>query len=234
LHTSAEGYEDETFNISVESSQPTKFNIQLTKRAATLDLEFYHHNYASMEKLLKKIASTYPNITRLYSIGQSLQGRQLYVLEVTDNPGTHEPGEPEFKYIANMHGNEVVGRELLLNLAILLTTGYDKDDRIRRLVESTRIHLMPSMNPDGYEMSREGDMDSADGRANANGFDLNRNFPDQFFTSHDNIKQEPETLAVMRWSQVIPFVLSANLHGGSLVANYPYDDNAQGLNKVNI
>lgn len=235
MHISADGYENGTFtNIAVESSQPTIFNVQLTKRAASLDLEFRHHNYVAMEKLLKEIATTYPNLTRLYTIGQTHQGRQLYVLEVTDNPGIHEAGEPEFKYIANMHGNEVVGRELLLNLAILLTTRYDKDDRIRRLVDSTRIHLMPSMNPDGYEISEEGDRDGLVGRANAHDFDLNRNFPDQFFTSSDNAVAEPETAAVMRWSHSIPFVLSANLHGGSLVANYPYDDNAQGLNKVSI
>lgn len=233
LGVSADGYEDTTFtNISVKSDQPTTFNVRLNKRAATKEPEYRHHNYAAMEKLLKEIASAYPTLTRLYSIGQSSQGRQLYVLEVTDNPGTHEAGEPEFKYIANMHGNEVVGRELLLNLAVLLTTSYVKDNRIRRLVDSTRIHLMPSMNPDGYEASQEGDRDSLLGRANANGFDLNRNFPDQFFTSHDNMFQEPETAAVMRWSQTVPFVLSANLHGGSLVANYPYDDNAKGLNKV--
>lgn len=123
-----------------------------------------------------------------------------------------------------MHGNEVVGRELLLLLAKYLCENYKLDDRITKLIDTTRIHLLPSMNPDGYEYSTEGDATSAVGRQNAHGVDLNRNFPDQYGTNEFNDKAEPETLAVMNWTLSLPFVLSANLHGGSLVANYPYDD----------
>lgn len=55
-----------------------------------------------------------------------------------------------------MHGNEVVGREMVLLLANYLLQNYGLDDRVTEIVNSTRIHLMPSMNPDGYEMSKEG------------------------------------------------------------------------------
>ena len=240
LLASRQGYEDQVIpTVVVMAEEPTILNIKMqkSKRETPPDqpifMEFRHHNFTEMEALLQNISATYPNITRLYSIGKSVENRSLYVLEISSQPGRHEPGEPEFKYVANMHGNEVVGRELLLSLAVYLTTLYGKDDRITRLVDTTRIHLMPSMNPDGYERGKEGDYSGGEGRANAHNQDLNRNFPDQYFQNQENAIQQDETLAVMQWSRSIPFVLSANLHGGSLVANYPFDDNPQGKSKVN-
>ncbi|CAH0595249.1 unnamed protein product [Chrysodeixis includens] len=189
-------------------------------------VDFSHHDYAKMESYLRELHEQYPTLTKLTSIGKSVEGRELYVLEVTKDPGEHKAGKPEFKYVANMHGNEVVGRELLLLLAKYLCQQYVSGDaRIQTMLNTTRIHLMPSMNPDGYERAEVGDFSSLKGRGNANNIDLNRNFPDQFGDTGDNTLPEPETMAVMNWSLSEPFVLSANLHGGALVANYPYDGN---------
>ena len=79
-----------------------------------------------------------------------------------------------------MHGNEVLGRELLLKLADYLCEQYLAGDiDIMRLVSFTRIHLLPSMNPDGWQLATEtGARDYLVGRTNNHSVDLNRNFPD--------------------------------------------------------
>ncbi|KRY37392.1 Carboxypeptidase E [Trichinella spiralis] len=207
-------------------------------------LHFTYHNSDQLEQALDNIHSRCPQISRVYSIGESVESRPLSVVEFSLHPGKHEPLKPEFKYVANMHGNEAIGRELLLHLADYLCEMYNrKDAEIQKLINITRIHLLPSMNPDGFEkaLTFKGLNDWVIGRENANGVDLNRNFPDldsllylferegiplnshllQFFS--DSGPLEPEVRAVGRWILLIPFVLSANMHEGDLVANYPFD-----------
>ena len=192
----------------------------------TQPLLFTHHNNDQMYQAMRDYARNYPSITRVYNIGESVEGRELLVIEISDNPGTHEPGEPEFKYIGNMHGNEVTGRETLLHLIAYLCVNYGQDSAITDLIDSTRIHILPSMNPDGYTRAHEGQIRGVVGRSNVNGYDLNRNFPDRF--GRTNSHKQQETRVVMEWIHQYPFVLSANLHNGALVANYPYDNSQSG------
>eukprot|EP00878_Enallax_costatus_P002023 GHUV01002187.1.p1 GENE.GHUV01002187.1~~GHUV01002187.1.p1 ORF type:complete len:558 (+),score=92.71 GHUV01002187.1:1290-2963(+) len=172
------------------------------------------------------------NISRKYSIGKSSQGRELWVLEITDRPGTQEP-EPNFKYVGNMHGNEPSGRVLLPQLAEWLCANLKTDERARRVVEDMHLHILFTMNPDGFAARK---------RENGAGVDLNRNFPDPVELKWDpQLMQQPltdaqpETLAMMDWTLRTQFVASANLHEGAVVANYPYDgypDRSQTLTGV--
>lgn len=205
----------------------------------------HYHNQKAMEAKLLAIHQKCPNNTRVYSIGQSVQGRDLAVIEFSTTPGRHETLKPEMKYVGNMHGNEPIGRELLIRLADYLCEGWNsKDKEIIDLLNRTNIHLLPSMNPDGFELAYDTEPANRGwliGRANAHGKDLNRNFPDldnlfyylenqkMPFYDHllelfqDTHKYEPEVRAVGEWILSLPFVLSANIHEGDLVANYPFD-----------
>lgn len=161
---------------------PTDIYASEQERDSKDNLDFKHHNYKDMRTLMKSVNDECPNITRIYTIGRSYTGLKLYVMEFSDNPGKHELGEPEFRYVAGMHGNEVVGRELLLNLMQYLCQQFKKgNQRIVRLITETRIHLLPSMNPDGYEEAYKKGSELAgwaDGRYSYEGIDLNHNFPD--------------------------------------------------------
>ena len=190
------------------------FEELISDRDYSMDPMRAYHNYNELTEFLENINSQYPDITNLISIGQSVEGRELWVLEVSDNAGINEI-EPEFKYIANMHGDETVGRELCLYLIEWLVNGYGSNDRATNIVDNTSIFIMPSMNPDGFENGS---------RYNANGVDLNRDFPDQFNDPNNSLSgRQPETQAMMQWTWEHNFVLSANMHTGALVANYPFD-----------
>ncbi|XP_064602473.1 carboxypeptidase E-like isoform X2 [Liolophura sinensis] len=156
-----------------------------------------------------------------------------------------------------MHGNEVVSREVLLKLADYLCDQYNQGNHtVQWIINNTRIHIMPSMNPDGWEAANnspretDGKKNWLRGRSNARGVDLNRVFPDldailyrdevDGETQHNNHLEKlalavqdtpteaPEAQMVIQWLFQYPFVLSANLHGGDLVANYPFDSTRSG------
>lgn len=176
-----------------------------------------YHNYAAMTAELQRLASEHPDIMQLESLGRSVQGRELWLVKVSDQVAKDE-AEPKLLYIANMHGDEVVGRELMLNLLNLLATEYSQSARIKHLVDHAQIYIMPSMNPDGFEAKR---------RYNARGVDLNRDFPDFTSDPWDTPSgRAPETQALMALHSRHQFTLSANFHGGEVCFNLPWDTQA--------
>jgi len=64
-----------------------------------------YRSLAEMENILQNIANNYPNITSLYSIGTTYQGRDIWCLEISDNPGVDE-GEPGVFYMGLHHARE--------------------------------------------------------------------------------------------------------------------------------
>lgn len=76
-------------------SQVNKFRDSSHRESASFiePTEFHHHDQEALTSLLRRYADQFPHITRLYDIGQSVRGKTIWVIEITDNPGVHEPGE---------------------------------------------------------------------------------------------------------------------------------------------
>jgi hypothetical protein len=170
--------------------------------------------HAEITNKLKAAEAKNPKIMKLFSIGKSVKGKELWVMKISDNVELDEV-EPEFKYISSMHGDEITGRELTVKLIDEIATKYGSDSEITDLVNNTEIYILSSMNPDGSELRQ---------RANANGTDLNRNFPNLGERSGNmTAGREIENQHVMKFQSGRQFALSANFHGGTIVVNYPWD-----------
>lgn len=173
-----------------------------------------YYSLTEFHDFLQTTQNQYPNLCQLVQYGTSIQNRPLYAMKISDNVAQNE-AEPEVKLIANIHGDEPIGYDLMIRTIDLLTSEYGTNPRITDIVNNTELWIIPMMNPDGY----------ANGyRYNAAGVDLNRNFPmPNGITNPDGNAHAPENLAMMDFSNQHNFVCGINFHSGSLVFNYPWD-----------
>ncbi len=180
--------------------------------------------YEQYVQLMQDFASEYPSICRLDTFGTSVEGRLLLALKISDNVALDE-AEANFFYTSTMHGNEIVGFVLLLRLIDVLLKGYDSDTEVANLVDNLQIWINPLANPDGsYSLDNNLSLQHSF-RYNINEVDLNRDFPiPNKDHANDPAGRAKETGHMMEFLGLHRFSLSANIHSGAEVVNYPWDN----------
>jgi len=173
--------------------------------------------YSQYDSIMQSFVKLYPSLCQLDTIGTSVNGKLVLALKISDNAAINED-EPEVFYSSTIHGDETGGFILMLHLADYLLKNYTVSSRVKNLVDNLQIWINPLANPDGTYGS--GNTISSPTRYNANGYDLNRNFPDPF--TPNTVKQK-ETLGMVKFMRKHKFILSANFHSGEEVVNYPWD-----------
>ncbi|MEA3461255.1 MAG: M14 family zinc carboxypeptidase [Bacteroidota bacterium] len=180
--------------------------------------------YYQYLEMMEDYATAYPDICRLDTIGYSVEDRLLLALKISDNVNEDEE-EADFLYTSTMHGDEVIGYVLLLRLADTLLKGYGQDAEIDRVVNNLQIWINPLANPDGSFSNDNGlSLENAT-RENVHNIDLNRDYPVAISgEADDTTGRELETRNMMHFHRENGFTLSANIHSGAEVVNYPWDD----------
>lgn len=182
----------------------------------------YYPTYNQYVDMMYAFADSFPNICKVHSLGTLNSGREILIVNISDNVGQKE-NEPSFLYTSSMHGDELTGYVLMLRFIDDILNKYNVNNRITNLVNEIDIWINPLANPDGAYAGGNSNVWGAT-RSNANFIDLNRNFPDPQDGPHpDGNPWQEETLIFMGLSDTINFNLSSNLHTGAVVANYPWD-----------
>jgi PKD repeat protein len=172
-------------------------------------------------QMMNNFVTNYPSICSLDTIGTSNDGYNLLSLKISDNIDIDED-EPEFFWTNTMHGDEVVAYVMPLRFIDYLLTNYGTDPQVTTLVDEIEIYVNPLANPDGtFNGSTGGTSVASAIRYNANGIDMNRNFPRLDGTS---TSIEVEIQAMMDYATNHDFVMSVNTHSGAECFNYPWDE----------
>ena len=141
-----------------------------------------YHNYAEMWTAIEQVAAAHPDITRVYTVGVSLEGRAIPAVKISDEPDADDPTEPDVLFFSLTHAREHLTVEMGLAIIRLFTEGYGADPALTNLVNTREIWVIPNANPDG------GEFDIASGRYlywrknrrpnpdSTVGVDLNRNY----------------------------------------------------------
>lgn len=200
--------------------------------------------YSEIVAYLDTLTSNYPSIsTSKFSIGTSIEGRDLWVVKISDNPDIDED-EPEILYISLIHAREPCAGAAVLHLMEHFLSNYGVEPEITNLVNTRELYFLPVQNPDGYvynEMTdpggggmwRKNRRDNGDGEY---GVDCNRNYGykwgyDNLGSSPDTWSEtyrgtgpfsEPETDLVKGFVVSRSFVIMHNFHTYSNLELWPY------------
>ncbi|NXE42230.1 CPXM2 protein, partial [Ptilorrhoa leucosticta] len=155
---------------------PNNYYHRRNEMTTTDNLDFKHHNYKEMRQVGKEAVKC------CWLASMPSDRGLICCSDYNSAPCFFSTGEPEFHYIAGAHGNEVLGRELILLLMQFMCQEYlAGNPRIVHLIQDTRIHLLPSVNPDGYDKAYKAGSELGGwslGRWTQDGIDINNNFPD--------------------------------------------------------
>ncbi len=113
----------------------------------------FNHYFSNEElsHLLDDWVAAYPDLIQMKTIGNSHEGRPIWLLTLTNRLTGSDLEKPAIWIDANIHATEITGTTSALYVAYQLLIGYGKDDRITRQLDQSVYYIVPRVNPDGAE-----------------------------------------------------------------------------------
>ncbi len=113
-----------------------------------MDFNHYYTN-DEIEKILKDWADRFPGILDVSVIGNSHEGKPIYLATATNFSGGSDQTKPAVWLDGNLHATELAGTTAVLYFLNTLLSGYNQSERITRLLDTCTFYAVPRVNPDG-------------------------------------------------------------------------------------
>ena len=110
-----------------------------------------YYRYDELTRILHAFAEEYPNLVRIESIGRSYEGRDIWLLTVTNFATGPAEEKPALWVDGNIHASEVSPSAACLYLIHRLTREYGSHEKITRCLDTRAFYVCPRVNPDGAE-----------------------------------------------------------------------------------
>ena len=110
-----------------------------------------YYRYDDLSSLLHEYADEYPHLIQIKSIGKSFEGRDVWLLTVTNRETGAANEKPALWVDGNIHATEVSPSMACLYLLHTLVKGYGEDEDVTRCLDSRAFYILPRVNPDGAE-----------------------------------------------------------------------------------
>ena len=115
----------------------------------------YRH-LADYDLEMKTLAMQYPSLVRPITLNhRSVLGRNVNGIEISTNAQNTADGKPVFLMMGVHHAREWPSSEHTIEFAYDLLRNYGTNARTTDLVQKTRTIIVPVVNPDGFNISRE-------------------------------------------------------------------------------
>ena len=194
-----------------------------------------YKNPEEIEILLKNFHTRFKDITKLVSIGKSLEGRDIWAIKISDSPNTNDLSEPTVLFNSMHHAREIMTPEVSIDIIEYLLTNYNSNSRVTNWVNNAQIWVMPMFNVDGNNKMWNFDSYWRKNTRGGFGVDLNRNYPTGWNSCNGSSgsessqtyrgpspASEPETQAMMAFIKKIRPVFDISYHAYSELVIYPY------------
>ncbi|MBC7396499.1 MAG: zinc carboxypeptidase, partial [Bdellovibrionales bacterium] len=194
-----------------------------------------YHTASEVADTLKAYEKAYPDLAQVFTVGKSLEGRDIMAIKITSHVKKSDPSKPHILFNGMHHAREVMSTEVPLDTIDFLLTRYGKDSKATHWVDANEIWVLPMFNVDGNNQVWTKDTMWRKNTRGGFGVDINRNYPYAWNSCRGSSSNEraqdyhgtsagsePETQVMMDFVKKIRPVFSISYHSYSEIVIYPY------------